>query len=336
MYGTLRLRVISLLFLNGELLRGGRMRKTSIGGEALIEGVMMRGPDNMAIAIRKPGGEIAVEKKPLRTLAKRHPFFKTPVIRGAVGIFESMVFGVKALMYSAESVGFEEDKNAEPSKFDKFVEKIFGGKGQDGVIYFSVIIAMAFAVGLFILLPNLVAGFMRFDRHTVSGLLYYNLFEGVLRIILFVGYIALVSRMKDIQRVFMYHGAEHKTIHCYEHEEELTVENARRYTTRHPRCGTAFLLIVMVVSILVFSFLGWHNILINIVSRLILIPLVAGLSYELMKLAGRSDSKLISWVYAPGLALQRFTTREPDDGQIEVAIEALKNVLVEDKNADRW
>lgn len=309
---------------------------TSIGGEALIEGVMMRGPESIAIAIRKPDGEITVDRKPLQTLSKRYKLFKTPLIRGAVGIIESMVLGMKALMYSAEFVDLEEDKNAEPSKFDKFIEKIFGEKLQDAAIYFSVAIALVFGVGLFILFPNLVAGFMHFNKNTASGLIYYNLFEGAIRIILFLGYIILISRMKDIRRVFQYHGAEHKTIHCYENDEELTVENVKKYNTRHPRCGTAFLLVVMIVSIFVFSFLGWHNVLINILSRILLLPVVAGLSYEVIKFAGRSTWRIMDIVSAPGLALQRFTTREPDDSQIEVAIEALKNVLVEDKTADRW
>lgn len=314
---------------------GDYMKKTSIGGEALIEGVMMRGPDEIAIAIRKPDGEIAVEKKPLKTLAKRHKIFKTPIIRGAVGLFESMVIGVKSLMHSAEFVELDEEENKE-SKFDKFLERVFGDKIKDAIVYFSVIIALAMGIGLFILLPNLLAGFLNFNKNTASGVLYYNLFEGVLRIFLFVGYIILVSRMKDIARVFMYHGAEHKTIHCYEHEEELTVENVRKYTTRHPRCGTAFMFVVMIISILVFSLVGWGNIFMNILFRLLLLPLVAGLSYEVIKFAGRSDSAISKIVSAPGLALQRFTTREPDDSQIEVAIEALKNVIVEDTEADKW
>jgi uncharacterized protein YqhQ len=191
-------------------------------------------------------------------------------------------------------------------------------------------------IGLFILIPNLLASLLSFNKSTASGVIYYNLFEGVLRIAIFLGYIIMVSKMKDIARVFMYHGAEHKTIHCYEHEEELTVENVRKYTTRHPRCGTAFLFVVMIISILVFSLVGWGNIFINIIFRLLLLPLVAGLSYEVIKFAGRSDSTFSKIVSAPGLALQYFTTKEPDDSQIEVAIEALKNVIVEDRDADKW
>ncbi|MDP4093519.1 MAG: DUF1385 domain-containing protein [Bacillota bacterium] len=311
------------------------MRKTSIGGEALIEGVMMRGPENIAIAVRKPDGEITVDKKPLQTLAMRHKFFKLPIVRGAVGLFESMVLGVRSLMFSAEFVELDEGEQSQ-SRFDRFVERVFGDKMKDAVVYFSVIVAMAFAVGFFILLPNLLAGLMDFNKKSTGGVISYNLFEGLLRIAIFVGYIALISKMKDVERVFQYHGAEHKTIHCYEHEEELTVENVRKYTTKHPRCGTAFLFVVMIISILVFSFTGWGSVLVNIAVRLLLLPVVAGLSYEVIKFAGRSDWKIMKIVSAPGLALQHFTTREPDDSQMEVAIEALKNVLVEDKNADRW
>lgn len=312
------------------------MKKTSIGGEALIEGVMMRGPESVGIAIRKPDGEIIIDKKPLQTLAKRYKFFKAPIVRGAVGIIESMVLGVKSIMYSAEFVELEDEEQSQPSKIDKFLERLFGEKLQEGIIYFSVFIALVFGIGLFILLPNLLAGLMHFNKNTASGSIYYNLFEGLIRIILFVGYIVLISKLKDVKRVFEYHGAEHKTIHCYENEEELTVENVRKYTTRHPRCGTAFLMVVMVVSILLFSFMGWHNILINFATRLLLLPLVAGLSYEVIKFAGRSDWKIMNIVNAPGLALQRFTTREPDDSQIEVAIAALNSVLVEDSEADKW
>jgi len=313
------------------------MKKTSIGGEALIEGVMMRGPEDIAIAIRKSDGEIIIDKKPSKTLAKRFKIFKVPIIRGAVGMFESMVIGMKALMFSAEFVDVDEDsKDAKPSKVDAFFEKVFGDKLMDAAIYFSVIVSLIFVVGLFMLLPNFLAGLIHFNKETTSGVIYYNLFEGVIRIALFVGYIALISNMKDIRRVFEYHGAEHKTIHCYESGDELTVENVKKFTTRHPRCGTAFMFVVMIVSIIVFSLTGWGTLLWRILSRILLVPLVAGLSYEFIKFAGRSDSMLTSIISAPGLALQKFTTREPDDQQIEVAIAALKNVIVEDKDADKW
>ncbi len=312
------------------------MRKTSIGGEALIEGVMMRGPENIAIAIRKSDGEIIVEKKPIKPMAKRHKFFGLPIVRGAVGIIESMVIGMRSLMYSAEFVDLEEEEQTEPSKFEKFIERLFGDKLFDVIIYASVAFALVFGIVVFMLLPNFIAGFLHFDKDTTAGVISLNLFEGVIRIVLFVSYIALVSNVKDIQRVFQYHGAEHKTIHCYENEQELTVENVKKFTTRHPRCGTAFLFVVMIISILVFSFTGWYGVVLNAIIRLLLMPVVAGLSYEAIKFAGRSELKIMKLVSVPGLALQRFTTREPDGSQIEVAIEALRNVLVEDKNADKW
>ncbi len=312
---------------------------TSIGGQALIEGLMMMGPENIAIAVRKPDGEIIIDKRPLPTRSK---FSKLPIIRGAVGLFKQMVVGLKALMFSAEFVDLEveDDKNKEPSKIDVFFEKLFGklfgNKLQDALIYFSVLLSLMFSVGLFILLPNYVADFLPFDEKTGSGKLLLNLFEGVLRIALFFTYIVSISNLKDIKRVWQYHGAEHKTIHCYENKEELTVENIRRYTTRHPRCGTSFMFTVMIVSILVFSATPWIGVWQNIVIRILLLPLVAGLSYEVIKFAGRSNSKIVGILNMPGLAFQRYTTREPDDSQIEVAIEAMKNVLVKDQEADKW
>jgi len=303
----------------------------NIGGEALIEGVMMKSPRDIAIAIREPNGNIVIDKKPLSSLATKYKFFKIPVIRGAVGMYESLVLGMKSLMYSAEFVEASDEDNANPSKIDRFFERLFGDKVKDIAIYFSVIIALVFGIGLFFLLPNFIAGLVGFNKDKAVGVLLYNVFEGILRIALFIGYIFLVSRMKDIQRVFEYHGAEHKTIHCYEHQEELTVDNVKKYTTRHPRCGTAFLFVVMIISILIFSFTGIQNMWVNILARLLLIPLVAGISYEIIKLAGRSCHPVVRLISMPGLMLQRFTTREPDDKQIEVAIAALKNVIQVDK-----
>lgn len=312
---------------------------TSIGGQALIEGLMMMGPQNYAIAVRKPDGEIIVENRPT---PKRSKFSKIPIVRGAVGLFKQMVVGLKALMFSAEFVDLEveEDKDKGPSKLDIFLEKLFGklfgDKVQDALIYFSVILSLAFSVGLFMLLPNFIAGFLPLNKEVQSDKIILNLFEGVVRIVLFFSYIVLVSKLKDIKRVWQYHGAEHKTIHCYENEEELTVENIKKYSTRHPRCGTSFLFTVMIVSILVFSLTPWIGVWQNIVIRLLLLPLVAGLSYEIIKFAGRSESKLVGILNIPGLAFQRFTTDEPDDSQIEVAIEAMKSVLVKDREEDKW
>jgi uncharacterized protein YqhQ len=335
----------SIIGIDKEIL----MRKTSIGGQALIEGLMMIGPENMAIAVRKPDGEIVIDKRPL---PKKNIWNKIPVIRGAVGIFRQMIIGIKALMYSADFVDMEEEKPTEPSRFSKWIEKVFGarfkekmsGLGEklfgdklmDIAIYFSVILSLGFSVGLFMVLPNLLASFMHFNKETFSGVVYYNLFEGLIRIILFFSYLALVSLLKDMQRIWQYHGAEHKTIHCYESEEELTIENVRKFSVKHPRCGTSFLFTVMIISILVFSFTGWHSMLVNILIRLAFVPLVAGVSHELIKFAGRSSWKVMKLVNAPGMAFQMFTTREPDDSQIEVAIAAFNNVTVPDRNADKW
>lgn len=302
------------------------MKKTSIGGQAVIEGVMMKGPENIAIAVRKPDGEITLKKEKLDT--KRKSIAKLPIIRGMYAFVDSMVIGVKALTYSAEFFEeneVKEEKGNKPSKLDEFLEK--------NMIPIAVLVSVAFSVGLFILLPTFVVSLM--GGATKAPLL-MNMVEGVIRIAIFLGYIALISTMKDIARVFEYHGAEHKTIFCYESGEELTVDNVRKHKRLHPRCGTSFLFIVMIVSILLFSLFRWPNLLVRVATRILLLPLVAGISYEIIKWAGRSDSKLVCAVSAPGMWLQKLTTREPDDSQIEVAIAALKNVLVKDKDADVW
>ncbi|MEN8905662.1 MAG: DUF1385 domain-containing protein [Clostridiales bacterium] len=324
------------------------MKKTNIGGQALIEGLMMIGPENAAIALRKADGEILVEKRPL---PKKLFITKIPIIRGAINFFRQMVLGMKALMFSAQFLEIEEEEEEDdkPSKFDNFLkmilgekrfnklnEKFEGNKIPDFMIYISVVISILFSVVLFFWVPNLIAELVGFDK-SKSGNIYYNLFEGVIRMTIFSGYIILVSKMEDIKRVWQYHGAEHKTIHCYENGRDLSIENVKSFSTKHPRCGTSFMIIVMVVSVIVFSILPRGGIIENIMLRLVFIPLVAGVSYELLKFAGkRSDWQLMKIINAPGLAFQYFTTREPDDEQIEVAIEAFNNVLVDDKEADNW
>lgn len=323
------------------------MKKTNIGGQALIEGLLMIGPENIAVAVRKPDGEIIIDKK---DLPKKSRISKIPILRGGVNLIRQMVIGIKALMYSAEFFDLEEEEK-ETSKFQIFLEKFWGGrlkkandklnallenKFKDSAIYLAVILSLGLSVGLFILLPNVIAGFFKFNKDTFGGVVLYNLFEGAIRISLFLGYIILASKLNDIKRIWQYHGAEHKTIHCYESGEELTVENVKKYSTKHPRCGTSFMFLVILISILVFSFVGWHSMIINILMRIVLIPLVAGLAYEVVKFAGRCEWKVMSIINAPGLMFQLFTTKEPDGEQIEVAIEALKNVLVEDREADKW
>ncbi|QIB27686.1 DUF1385 domain-containing protein [Caloranaerobacter azorensis] len=304
--------------------------KTSIGGQALIEGVMMKGPKEIAIAVREPNGNIKLKKEPVNSVSSKYSFLKLPFIRGSVVLIEAMIVGVKSLMYSAEVYEVEEE---EPGVIDKALEKIFKDKTEDIMIYLSVILSLFFTILLFILAPSYLTNFLKTKISSNLGL---NLVEGVIRVLIFLIYVYSISKMKDVKRVFEYHGAEHKTIHCYEHGEELTVENARKYTTLHPRCGTSFIFMVMIVSILVFSLFGWPNPLLRFILRIILLPVIAGISYEINKYTGRSDSKLAQIVSYPGLMLQKITTSEPDDLQLEVAIEALKGVLVEDKEADIW
>ncbi|HEX2946844.1 MAG TPA: DUF1385 domain-containing protein [Clostridia bacterium] len=308
------------------------MKKTTIGGQALLEGLLMMGPQNIAIAVRKPDGEIVLDKKPL---PEKIPIAKVPLIRGSVNLFRQMVVGVKALMYSADFVELEDEEEKKPSKLDAFIERTFKDKGKDAVIYFSVIFALALSIGLFILLPNLLAGLINLSGPG-SNVVVKNLFEGVIRILIFLGYIYLATKLNDIKRVWMYHGAEHKTIHCYESGEELTVENIRKFSTHHPRCGTSFLFLVMIVSIIMFSFLGWYNPLINALLRLLMIPVVAGVAYEILRFAGRhTDWLVMRIINAPGMLFQYLTTREPDDSMIEVAIVAMENVIVRD-DSDKW
>ncbi|WP_434642453.1 DUF1385 domain-containing protein [Thermoanaerobacterium thermosaccharolyticum] len=297
------------------------MKKTDIGGQAVIEGVMMRGHNSIATAVRC-GNDIIVKKDMVKPLTRKYKILSVPFIRGTVALIDSLIIGIKTLTYSAELV--EGESEEEPTKFELFLKKVFGDKLDDVIMYFSVALSLAISVIIFFIGPTYVAGFLK--RYTENTFL-INLFEGVLRVAIFIAYLVLISHMEDIRRVFEYHGAEHKTIHCFEHEEELTVENARKYTTLHPRCGTNFLFIVMIVSIIVFSFLKWPTLYIRIISRILLLPAVAGISYEVIKVAGHSDNKIIAALVYPGLLLQKLTTKEPDDSQLEVAIASLKSVL---------
>lgn len=313
---------------------------TSIGGQAVMEGVMMRGPFKTATAVRKPDGEIEckVEKNGTKT---RSGFFKLPIVRGCVSFVDSLVIGMRALMWSAEFVDLEGDEEETESKFDKWLEDKLGDKIKDVVIGVSVFIAIIFSVGMFMVLPWLVS--LLLDLVTDSHFL-ITLGEGVIRIVIFLGYMLLISRMKEIQRVFEYHGAEHKTIACYEAGEELTPENVKKYPRLHPRCGTSFLLFVMVISIIIFFLIPEFTFvsgiivkkLLAIAVRLCLLPVVAGLSYEVIRLAGRSNNKCVKILTKPGLMLQKVTTREPDEKQIEVAIASMLPCIPEDKEDDKW
>lgn len=287
-------------------------QKVYVGGQAVIEGVMMRGPHEIATAVREPSGNIVVQKEPIRSIGDRYPIMKKPMLRGVVSLVESLVYGLKALSFSAQAAGESEE--------DKMTDKEMA---------VTMLMSLGMAIVLFIIIPTYAAKFM---HSVISDPIALNLAEGVLRLVIFILYIYAISRMKDIQRVFMYHGAEHKTIHAYEAGLDLTVENVRPFTTLHPRCGTAFLLVVMVVSIVMFAFLGWPDLVERILSRVILMPVVAGVAYEIIRYAGRHESSFMRWAIAPGLWLQKLTTKEPTDDQIEVAIRALNEVRPDREN----
>lgn len=318
---------------------------TSIGGQAVMEGVMMRGPYKTVVAVRKPDGEITkkIEDSGTKT---RKKFFKLPIIRGCVSFIDSLVIGMKALMFSAEFVDIEEEEDEKQSKFDKWLEDKLGDKIKDVVIYFAIFLSVIFSVALFILLPSLLSSLVESIpaiKSVTSTQTFTSLFEGIMRMAIFLGYMTLISKMKDIQRVFEYHGAEHKTIACYEGGEELTVENVKKYTRFHPRCGTSFLLFVMIISIIIYAFLPRFDGYVRIVSillrmstRILCLPLVAGLSFEVIKWAGRSKNRFVCALSKPGLWLQRLTTREPDESQIEVAIESMLPCIPENKEEDKW
>ncbi len=306
--------------------------RTSIGGQALMEGILMRGVDRQAIVVRKSDGELVPKVEPIKALRQKYPVLGWPLIRGTVNFIESMVSGVKALTYSAEFLPEEEVE--EPSKLDRWFEKhLSGEKAEKAIIGVSVFLGIILAVGLFFMLPTVLAGLF---TGIVKNRILRNLIEGVIRIIIFLAYIILASKMKEIKRVWMYHGAEHKTIFCYEKGLDLTVENARSQPRLHPRCGTSFLFIVMIVSILVTTVVSWSNVWIRLLLRIALLPVIVGISYELIKYAGRHDNIITKILSAPGKALQLVTTAEPDDSMLEVAIEALKLVLPDEEGADKW
>ena len=281
--------------------------KYQIGGQAVIEGVMMRGKNFWSLAVRRPDKTISIKLFKNSSLTVNSKFLGLPFIRGVVNLIESMALGFRALSYSV-SESTEED-----IQFSKKEMTI------------AIIIAVIFAVGIFFILPTLIGrSFSNYFPNTIV----YNLMEGLVRILLFLGYILIVSQLKDIKRVFQYHGAEHKTIQAYENGEKMIVENVRKYTTLHVRCGTSFLLIVMVVAIFVFALLGRPPFLLRILYRVLLIPVISGISYELIKLAGKySKYKIVNIIFYPGLLLQKITTREPDDAQIEIAISSFNRVV---------
>lgn len=286
------------------------MGKLRVGGQAVIEGVMMRAPGKVATAVREPGGKIAVETKTVNSISDRYPILKKPMLRGTVTLIESLVLGIRSLSYSAKMAG-EEDEQL-----------------SDKEMAMTIAVAFLLASVLFIAIPTGAAKLFHF---ITEDPFFLNLMEGFLRLFIFLGYIWGISRMKDIRRVFQYHGAEHKTIFCYEAGLPLTVENVQKFPRLHPRCGTAFLLIVMLVSIFVYAFLGWPELWLRIVSRIVLLPVVAGISYEIIRVAGCSTNPIVHAAILPGLWLQYLTTRPPEDEMVEVAIESLKAALPEEE-----
>ena len=312
-----------------ECISDKPVRQNYIGGQAVIEGVMMRGKKMYAMAVRTPDGTLAVEKKDIDDVFSRYKIFKYPIFRGIASFIQSLIIGTKIIMRSTQLAGLEEEteENAEPSKFEKALQKMFGDKLTDVLIYISVAVSLVFSIGLFFVLPVFIGSLL---RPILPGTWALGIAEGLIRIAIFLLYLFLVSRMKEIKRVFQYHGAEHKTINCFEHGEELTVENVKKYTRLHKRCGTSFLLIVMIISMVVFFFIRTDTIWLRLVSRILLVPFVAGISYEVIRWAGRSDSPVVKIVSAPGLSLQKITTAEPDGSQIEAAIAAMKGVLEEE------
>ena len=297
------------------------MEKQNVGGQAVIEGVMMQSKKYRAIAVRKSNGEIELKKEKISSWVHDKKIDKIPFLRGGFVLFETMIQGMKSLNYSSEF--FMEDDEEEDA-IDRFLKRIFKDKANEAIMAVSLIIAMILSVGLFVLIPTTISGlFSKIIKNNIA----LNLIEGLIRISILIFYMLAVSKNEDIKRTFMYHGAEHKVIYCYENDLELTVDNARKFGTLHPRCGTNFLFLVMATSIILFSFFGWPNILVRVAMRILCIPIVAGISYEIIKFLGKYDNILSKIVAYPGMMLQHITTNEPDDEQLEVAIKALKAVI---------
>lgn len=305
-----------------------KQHRTSIGGQAVIEGIMMRGPEKTALAVRVPDGSVDLETWDNQKVTAWYK--KTLFVRGIFNFVDTMRLGYRCLMKSAEKSAYDE---GEPDKLDLWLNRHFGEKGTAVLTGFASVIAVVAALFLFMALPTFA---VRWLNTLIPLGVFSSLVEGLIKIAILVGYMAAVSRMKDIHRMFQYHGAEHKTIFCYEAGEELTVENVRKQKRFHPRCGTSFLLIVVIVSVLVTSFVTWQSPWLRVALKILLLPVVVGISYEIIKLAGRYTNLCTRIISAPGMWLQHLTTQEPDDGMIEVAIASLKPVLPSVEGSDRW
>lgn len=309
--------------MQGESEAENDMKYSGIGGQAVLEGIMMMNRDDYAVAVRRPDGEIEVKKDKYESITKKAKLLQLPFIRGVFRFADSMILGMRTLTYSAGF--FEDDEDAgEPGRLEKLLDRVFGEKLEGAIMSVVMVVSFLLAIAIFMVLPLMLAGFFRrlIPSENVMAVL-----EGCIRIAIFILYIKLVSRMEDIRRTFMYHGAEHKCINCLEHGHALTVENVRNSSKEHKRCGTSFLLIVMVISILVFMVVRVDGVLMRVVSRIVLVPVIAGISYEVLQLAGRSNSKFMDLVSRPGMWMQGLTTSEPDDSMIEVAIAATEAVF---------
>ncbi|WP_250229666.1 DUF1385 domain-containing protein [Anaeropeptidivorans aminofermentans] len=305
-----------------------------IGGQAVIEGVMMRGKNMYSMAVRNGDGDIVIESQNFEEKESSKNLKKMPIVRGVFAFIDSMVLGIKIISRSAEMAGIEEEEN--PGKFEKFLTEKLGDKLNDIIMGISMVISVVLAVGLFMLLPVFIGSFFNKIEYISNNSWALGIIEGIIRLLIFILYIYIISLNKDIHRVFQYHGAEHKTINCLEHEEELTVENVKKYSRYHRRCGTSFLLIVMVISMIFFLFVNTKSLPLRFFSRVIFVPFIAGVSYEVIRWAGRSKSSLVEIVSYPGMKLQGLTTKEPEAEHIECAIKAMKDVLERDgKNGSR-
>ena len=310
------------------------MKKTTIGGQALIEGILMRGPRRTCIVVRKGDGELVVKEEPVGS-SSHGKWATLPFLRGPVVYFDALRYGVSALTYSASF--FEDDPNYQPDKLELWMDKKFGKKRAEEIMMsLAVVMGIAMPVLLFFMLPTLITGLVDKLLPGLNSNLIRNLIEGLVRMAIFLAFIILTSKQSDVRRTYMYHGAEHKTIFCYEKGLPLTVDNVRIQPRQHPRCGTSFLFVVMLISILVLSVFEWSSPLVRLVTRLAMLPVIVSISYEFNRLVGRYDNGLTRFLRAPGVFLQKFTTYEPDDDMIEVAIRAMELVIPEKQGSDQW
>ncbi|MDF2950916.1 MAG: hypothetical protein K0S18_499 [Anaerocolumna sp.] len=298
------------------------MKPSGIGGQAVIEGVMMKNKEQYAVAVRKPDNQIVIEKNTFISASDKYKLFKLPILRGMLAFIESMIIGMKTLTFSASFM--EEEEQAKTSKIEEKFSKVFKDKAESVAMGITIFFSILLAIGIFFMIPTLIAGLLvkRIESDVMLAII-----EGIIRILIFIGYILAISQMKDIKRMFMYHGAEHKTINCLERGMELTVSNVRKQSKQHKRCGTSFMFIVMFISIIFFIFIRVDEQWLRVLTRIVLVPVIAGVSYEFIRLAGRNESMLVSVLSKPGMWMQNLTTKEPDDTMIEVAIQSVEAVF---------